>query len=102
MPAEPWPPARLEAPLVRAMSDIAAPSPSLHVVGTGAAGGYEGDLIGRIEEYAARCNEITKDEPFDVIHAHDWVTFPAGLAIAARSGKPLVVHVHSTEFDRSG
>jgi len=37
-----------------------------------------------------------------VIHAHDWVTFPAGLAIAARTGRPLVVHVHSTEFDRSG
>ena len=102
MPAEPWSPARLEAPLVRAMNYVAAPSPSLHVVGTGAAGGYEGDLIGRIEEYAARCNEITRDESFDVIHAHDWVTFPAGLAIAARSGKPLVVHVHSTEFDRSG
>ena len=76
--------------------------PALRVVGTGAAGGYEGDLIGRIEEYAARCLEITQGEPFDVIHAHDWVTFPAGLAIAARSGRPLVVHVHSTEFDRSG
>jgi len=76
--------------------------PALRIVGTGAAGGYEGDLIGRIEEYAARCLEITQGEPFDVIHAHDWVTFPAGLAIAARSGRPLVVHVHSTEFDRSG
>jgi glycogen(starch) synthase len=81
---------------------VALASPALRVVGTGAAGGYEGDLIGRIDEYAARCAEITRDETFDVIHAHDWVTFPAGLAIAARSGKPLVVHVHSTEFDRSG
>jgi glycosyltransferase involved in cell wall biosynthesis len=76
--------------------------PALRVVGTGAAGGYEGDLIGRIEEYAARCLQITQGESFDVIHAHDWVTYPAGLAIAARSGRPLVVHVHSTEFDRSG
>jgi len=75
---------------------------ALRVVGTGAASGYEGDLIGRIEQYAARCLEITRDESFDVIHAHDWVTFPAALAIAARSGKPLVAHVHSTEFDRSG
>ena len=81
---------------------VVAGSPALRVVGTGAAGGYEGDLVGRIEEYAARCAEVVKDETFDVIHAHDWVTFPAGLAIAARSGKPLVVHVHSTEFDRSG
>ncbi|MCK4624402.1 MAG: glycosyltransferase family 4 protein, partial [Phycisphaerae bacterium] len=39
---------------------------------------------------------------FDVIHAHDWMTYPAGLAVAAHSGKPLVVHLHSTEFDRSG
>jgi glycogen(starch) synthase len=37
-----------------------------------------------------------------VIHAHDWLTYPAGLALAQVTGKPLVVHVHSTEFDRSG
>lgn len=39
---------------------------------------------------------------FDVIHAHDWMTYPAGLSVAVLTGKPLVVHVHSTEFDRSG
>jgi len=39
---------------------------------------------------------------FDIIHAHDWMTYPAGLALAKRTGKPLVVHIHSTEFDRSG
>ena len=94
-------PARL-AETPAAPQSVAVGSPALRVVGTGAAGGYEGDLVGRIEEYAARCAEIVKDESFDLIHAHDWVTFPAGLAIAARSGKPLVVHVHSTEFDRSG
>lgn len=38
----------------------------------------------------------------DVIHAHDWMTYPAGIAVAAVTGKPLVIHVHSTEFDRSG
>jgi glycosyltransferase involved in cell wall biosynthesis len=102
MPAEPWPPARLETQPAAAPRGVAVGTQALRVVGTGAAGGYEGNLIGRIEEYAARCDEITRDESFDVIHAHDWVTFPAGLAIAARSGKPLVVHVHSTEFDRSG
>jgi len=37
-----------------------------------------------------------------VVHAHDWMTYPAGVAVAAVTGKPLVVHVHSTEFDRSG
>lgn len=74
----------------------------LEIVGTGACGGYEGNLILRIAEYADRCVQMTLKAPFDVIHAHDWVTFPAGLAIAKRSGRPLVVHVHSTEFDRSG
>ncbi|MFB3891820.1 MAG: glycosyltransferase family 4 protein [Phycisphaerae bacterium] len=74
----------------------------LRVVGTGAAGGYEGNLILRIAEYADHCVKMTVDEPFDLIHAHDWVTFPAGRAVARRHGRPLVVHVHSTEFDRSG
>jgi len=100
--AMPQPPALSEGLPAEPPRCLAVVSPALRVVGTGAAGGYEGDLIGRIDEYAARCAEITRDETFDVIHAHDWVTFPAGLAIAARSGKPLVVHVHSTEFDRSG
>jgi glycosyltransferase involved in cell wall biosynthesis len=41
-------------------------------------------------------------EEFDIIHAHDWMTYPAGIAVAEATGKPLVVHVHSTECDRSG
>jgi glycosyltransferase involved in cell wall biosynthesis len=41
-------------------------------------------------------------ESFDVVHAHDWMTYPAGLAVAGITNRPLVVHVHSTEFDRSG
>jgi len=45
---------------------------------------------------------IARDEIFDVVHAHDWMTFPAGLAVAKIKGVPLIVHVHSTEFDRSG
>lgn len=63
---------------------------------------YEGDLITETRRYAQLCVDLAKGESFDVIHAHDWMTFPAGLAVAAASGKPLVVHVHSTEFDRSG
>jgi len=39
---------------------------------------------------------------FDVIHAHDWMTFPAAVALKSLTGKPLVVHIHSLEFDRSG
>ncbi|MCE5326774.1 MAG: glycosyltransferase [Planctomycetaceae bacterium] len=75
---------------------------SLRIVGTGADGGYEGDLIARIGEYGQRCVEMTRHESFDLIHAHDWVTYPAAQALAAATGKPMVIHVHSTEFDRSG
>ena len=70
--------------------------------GAGAAAHYGGDLFNEIQRYAALASEIAKQEDFDVIHAHDWMTFPAGLAVAGLSGKPLVVHVHSTEFDRAG
>lgn len=60
------------------------------------------DLFAEVHRYAETARWLTRDESFDVIHAHDWMTFPAGLAIAGATGKPLVVHVHSTEFDRAG
>lgn len=63
---------------------------------------YAGDLFAEVQRYAALAAEIARGESFDVVHAHDWMTFPAGLAVAAIKGVPLVVHVHSTEFDRSG
>ena len=63
---------------------------------------YAGDLFTEVQRYASLATEIARHESFDVIHAHDWMTFPAGLSVAALKGVPLVVHVHSTEFDRSG
>jgi glycosyltransferase involved in cell wall biosynthesis len=45
---------------------------------------------------------IATEEEFDIIHAHDWLAYPAGIAAKAVSGKPLVIHVHATDFDRSG
>jgi glycogen synthase len=63
---------------------------------------YGGDLFAEVHRYAALATEIAKQEQFDLVHAHDWMTFPAGLAVAGLKGVPLVVHVHSTEFDRSG
>ncbi len=63
---------------------------------------YAGDLVGDAERYARLVVALTRDEPFDVIHAHDWLTYPAGLALSRVSHRPLIVHVHSTEFDRSG
>jgi len=63
---------------------------------------YGGDMYAEVHRYAAVAAELAKNEQFDIVHAHDWMTYPAGIVIAAMSGKPLIVHVHSTEFDRSG
>jgi glycosyltransferase involved in cell wall biosynthesis len=63
---------------------------------------YSGDMYREVQRYAAAAAQMALLEEFDVIHAHDWMTFPAGIAVAAITGKPLVVQVHSTEFDRSG
>ncbi|HEX8324104.1 MAG TPA: glycosyltransferase family 4 protein [Tepidisphaeraceae bacterium] len=59
-------------------------------------------LFADVKRYTEYVEQLAKDESFDVIHAHDWMTFPAALAVAGRSGKPLVVHLHSTESDRGG
>ncbi|MCX5633455.1 MAG: glycosyltransferase family 4 protein [Phycisphaerae bacterium] len=63
---------------------------------------YAGDMYTEVHRYAASSVKLALQEDFDVIHAHDWMTFPAGMAVAAVTGKPLIVHIHSTEFDRSG
>ncbi len=63
---------------------------------------YSGNLFAEVERDAALASEIVREESFDVVHAHDWMTFPAAMAVAGITGKPLVVHMHSTEFDRSG
>ena len=61
-----------------------------------------GDICTVVHRYAETASKLAQGEQFDIVHAHDWMTYPAGIAVAAMSGKPLVVHVHSTEFDRSG
>jgi glycogen(starch) synthase len=63
---------------------------------------YGGDLYKEVYRYAAVAAELAQDEEFDIVHAHDWMTYPAGVAAAEVTDRPLVVHVHSTEFDRSG
>jgi glycosyltransferase involved in cell wall biosynthesis len=52
--------------------------------------------------YAQRIQKIAVLSDADIVHAHDWITFPAGLQAKKITGKPLVVHIHSTEHDRSG
>ena len=65
-------------------------------------GKYGKDLLEEVAKYAVVAMQVAKDQDFDVIHAHDWLTFPAAIMAKEISGKPLVVHVHATEFDRSG
>ena len=65
-------------------------------------GHYGRDLMKEVAQYAMVAGKIAKNNVFDVIHAHDWLTFPAGIMAKQVSGKPLVIHVHATEFDRSG
>lgn len=65
-------------------------------------GHYGPDLFSEIAGYALVAGVIARTNDFDIIHAHDWLTFPAGIAARRISGKPLVVHVHATDYDRSG
>jgi glycogen synthase len=65
-------------------------------------GAYGPDLLLEVDRYAQVAAEIAKRFSFDVIHAHDWMTYPAGIAAKEISGKPLIVHVHATEYDRAG
>jgi len=65
-------------------------------------GKYGPDLYQEIANYALVAIQIAMENEFDVIHAHDWLTYPAGIAARDISGKPLIVHVHATDFDRSG
>lgn len=65
-------------------------------------GKYGINLMQEVTRYALIAAKLAVEKKFDVIHAHDWLTYPAGIAAKMVSGKPLVVHVHATEFDRSG
>lgn len=65
-------------------------------------GKYGANLLEEIANYAIVAEYIGREYDFDVIHAHDWLAYPAGIAAKKVSGKPLVIHVHATDFDRSG
>jgi len=65
-------------------------------------GTYGPNLMEEVSRYALVASGLAIKEDFDVIHAHDWLCYPAGVAAKKSSGKPLVVHMHATEFDRTG
>ena len=60
------------------------------------------NLMEEVNNYADFAEQIAEIEDFDVIHIHDWLTAKAGIRAKKVSGKPLVMHVHATEFDRTG
>ena len=63
---------------------------------------YGEDLWSEVDRLASVAGVIAAREPHDIIDAHDWITYGAGLHARAVSGRPLVTHIHATEFDRSG
>jgi len=65
-------------------------------------GRYDTSLMDEIYKYSVVAAVIADENEFDIIHAHDWLAYPAGIAAMEVSGKPLVIHVHATDFDRSG
>ncbi|MBR6338931.1 MAG: glycosyltransferase [Alloprevotella sp.] len=64
-------------------------------------GKYPQNLQDEINNYSIVAGVIARQQEFDIIHAHDWLTYPAGIHAKNVSGRPLVIHVHATDFDRS-
>lgn len=64
-------------------------------------GKYPDNLLEEINNYSIVAGVIARSEEVDIIHSHDWLTYPAGIHAKQITGKPLVVHVHATDFDRS-
>lgn len=64
-------------------------------------GRYPDNLLEEIDNYSIVAGVIARTLSFDIIHSHDWLTYPAGIHAKNVTGKPLVIHVHATDFDRS-
>lgn len=63
---------------------------------------YGPSIMRKVSLFASLVEKMTSEGNFDIIHAHDWVTFPAAINVKMRTGKPLVIHVHALETDRAG
>jgi glycosyltransferase involved in cell wall biosynthesis len=63
---------------------------------------YGENLMEEIKRFAAAVTRLADEEEYDIIHAHDWTTFAAAIAVKRKSGKPFIAHVHITEFDKTG
>jgi glycogen(starch) synthase len=65
-------------------------------------GMYGENLLAEVSRFALVGAQLAQNETFDIIHAHDWMTYLAAIEAKRSSGKPLIVHIHATEYDRSG
>jgi glycogen(starch) synthase len=74
----------------------------MRYAGTNVKSLYGRNLFDEVNKFTEKVELIAQAEEFDIIHVHDWMTFNAGVRAKHLSGKPLIVHVHSTEFDRTG
>lgn len=62
---------------------------------------YNINLLKEVDAYADRAEKLAQDEDFDIVHNHDWMTAPAAVKVKERTGKPMIMHVHATEVDRT-
>jgi len=63
---------------------------------------YKGNVVKKVIQFSRIAVKLGLTREFDVIHAHDWMTFLPAMELKLKTGKPLVLHVHSTEYDRAG
>lgn len=62
---------------------------------------YDDRIFKRVNNFTGMVSQFARTLKFDIIHAHDWLTFPAALFLRQKLAKPFIAHIHSTEFDRS-
>jgi glycosyltransferase involved in cell wall biosynthesis len=97
-------PGSLILPYAQVETSAPAAQPGQATAGAAPPSLYGGDLLARVDAFAQRCADLVAARGIrpDVIHAHDWTTFRAGVELRRRLGRPLIVHVHITEYDKSG
>jgi glycosyltransferase involved in cell wall biosynthesis len=97
-PALPGPP-----PDIARLEHVHVPGEDLAYSEEPSEGAHYGDnLFAEVARYAMASARRVAGRRYDLVHAHDWMTFPAGIEVAQRAGAPLLVHVHSLEYDRAG
>ncbi|MBW2965284.1 glycosyltransferase, partial [Candidatus Woesearchaeota archaeon] len=85
-----------------AYSDALKQVRSVSGTGSSSSNVYGKNLYAEVFRYSVAATDIAEEEQYDVIHVHDWMTYQAGINAKKVSGKPLVAHIHATEFDRTG